>query len=110
VYACVVRPLDVVDFGAVLLFISTIKVVVVFAHQADGEFPVPDLLSIVGVSLVTSVLVETSCHVEEASIGDGILVGVTIVELEDLPPEATTTRFLVLLQVGHLRVEYTLSK
>jgi hypothetical protein len=100
----------VVDFGAVLLFISTIKVVVVFAHQADGEFPVPDLLSIVGVSLVTSVLVETSCHVEEASIRDGILVGVTIVELEDLPPEATTTRFLVLLQVGHLRVEYTLSK
>ena len=69
-------------------------------------FPVPDLISPVGVSLVSGVSSESGAEVEEATVGDAVLVIEPVVEREDLPFQSTVA-FLGVPARGPL-VEYCL--
>lgn len=57
------------------------------AHELGGGPPVPGLSGPVGVGLVAGVAGQSGCELEEATVGDAVLVVVSFVEGEDLPPE-----------------------
>lgn len=58
-------------------------------HELRGCPPVPRLLGPVGVRLVAGVAGQSGCELEEATVGDAVLVIVSVVEGEDLPSEST---------------------
>lgn len=91
----VVGPLDFVDLGAVARLICSIVDVVVGGHQADFLGPVEGFLGPFGVGGVAGELCETGSKEEEVAGGDGILVGVPVVELEDLPVQPSIAGLVV---------------
>jgi hypothetical protein len=108
VYTGIVSPLDVVDRRAVLCVIGSVVEVVVLAHKSYRKLPLPSLLSPIRVGVVPEVLVESRSDVEETAVGDGVLVVVSVVEGEDLPPQTSAACRLVPALV--LCVEDGLSK
>jgi hypothetical protein len=87
-HAHIVRELDLVDVGAVSLNVGAVVDLVLGVDQSHTGDPVPGLLRMVGIGLVASVPSEASAKVEEAAIGDRVLLGVSsniIQETEALP-------------------------
>lgn len=68
---------------------------IVWGNEAYGQLPLPDLLGPIGVKLITEISVKARGDVEEATIGYGIFVIVSLVEKEDLPLESPSTRHLI---------------
>lgn len=83
----VVRPLNVVDRSAVECIVRAIVEMIRVVHQPNLAYPVPDLLSPLSVRLVARISSKTCGNVEEAAVGNGVLVVVAAVEGEDLPPQ-----------------------
>jgi hypothetical protein len=59
--------------------------IVAVVHQADGLDPRPGLLGMLRIRVVTGVSRQSRAQVEEASVGDGVLVIVTRQVRVDLP-------------------------
>lgn len=94
-YAGIISPLDVIDRTAVLGIVGSVVVVIIRTHEPNSEFPVPGLLSPVGIGVVTKILVESGGNVKETAVGNGVLVVVTIVEGIDLPSQTSSARSVV---------------
>lgn len=86
-YAHVVRELDAVDIRAVGFDVGTVVNPIILIDQTDASRPVPSFLRDISVGIIVGVPSKTSAKVEEASIGNGILVVVSAEERVHLPPE-----------------------
>ncbi|KAI6772186.1 hypothetical protein HG530_003144 [Fusarium avenaceum] len=95
----VVGPLRLVDIvtlrGGLGADVNTVLYCKLVGDDASFDVPFPDLLGPVGVSLVACIQRQARGDVEEATVGDGVLVIETSVPLEDLPAHATTAVFIV---------------
>lgn len=104
VHSSIVGPLLVVEDRAISLIRGAIKKAIVWGNEAHGQLPLPDLLGPIRVELVAEIFMKACGDVEEATIRYGILVIVSLVEKENLPPQPTSTRLLIpsiLLGVEH---------
>ena len=89
-HACAVRPLHMIQLGAVLRVVCSVEDLVVRTQQANTGHPVPSLVDPVGVGLIAGVGVQASGKVKKSSIGRRVLVVVTVVEGENLPSQSST--------------------
>jgi hypothetical protein len=96
-HGVIVGPLGLVgDSLTVFLIVATVKDLVLVADEPDLLSPVVDLDSPVGILLLASITSEARAEGEGATVGDGVLVVVTVrVFRVDLPLEASTTASLV---------------
>lgn len=83
--ACVVGEGHFVDLGAVILLVSAIVDVVVLVEESDAAHPFPGLRRVLGIRLVLGVQRETRANVEEAAVGDRVLVAVPVEVTVRLP-------------------------
>jgi len=84
----VVSPLKVVHFSTIEQVVKTIIIVVVWRNGSNSPAPIPRLHRPFGICRIISVTSQASGDIEEAALGDCVLVIVAIVERENLPFEA----------------------
>lgn len=104
----VVRPLDLIGIGTVVVGVGTVMELVLRRHDANSLGPVPHPLGPFGVSLVARVLSQARREVEETAVRDGVLVVVAAVERVNLPSEPAIAGLIV--PPYGLRIEGGLSK
>lgn len=95
VHASIVAPLDVADVRTVRPIVTAIiemVAIIAILDQPNRICPVPSLLRPLCVRCVACVSGEPRGKIEEAAIGDGVLVVVAAVEREDL---ASVSRSIV---------------
>lgn len=97
--AGVVGPLRAVELGAVDGRVGAVVEVVLGVDQAEVLDPVPRLLGLLGVRLVPRVPGQARRDVEEAALGNRVLVRITGVEAVNLPAQAAAARRRVPAQV-----------
>jgi len=88
-YGHIVGELDLVDIRAVGFDMGTIVNSVVLVHQPNTPDPIPDHFDMLSVTIVASVPGETCTNIEEAAIGNGVLVIITSEVRIDLPTQST---------------------
>lgn len=108
VNAGIVCPLNVIEGGAVVLIVGTVKEVIVGTHQTYGCCPLPRAFCPFGICLVARVAGQARGKVDEGPLRNCIPVVETIVECKNLPFQTTSTLFGV--PSRHLRVEDCLRK
>lgn len=106
--AGIVGPLNMVQLAAIQSVVGSIEELICRAHQAHCSSPIVHSIRPISISGVACVNCQPSCHVEEATIGNGVFVVVAGVEAEDLPFQSTSTRRGV--PSNGLRVEDCLCK
>lgn len=87
----IITPTIVIEVSAVLEFVRTIPNSIVLGNHADILAPLVSFLCPVEIGLVPSISSQTSAEVEEAAIGNGVLVVVSSVELRNLPSQSAAT-------------------
>lgn len=117
--ARVVGKLSIVDIGAVRFDVSAVVDAVTVVHEPDAPHPVPRRFGPVGVCLVSGVACQSGAEVEETAcivmgqlkihriqrvllsqtIGNAVLVVVSVVERGNLPAQATIAGFIVSIGV-----------
>ena len=90
--ACVVRPLQLVDAGAILRVGCSVEDVVTGINQSSCKLPVPHLLRPLRVGVVSRIPCQPRAEVEQASVCNAVLVRKPVIEGEDLPPKAAPAR------------------
>ena len=84
-----------IDIGTVDVDVGPIEELVSRAHQSNRGLPVPHGIGPFGIGVITGIDGQTTGDVEEAAVGDGVLVVVSIIEGIDLPSQATSARLIV---------------
>lgn len=87
--AGVVGPLDLGRVRAVNVRVGAVVDGPCRRDELGGCPPVPRFLGPVGVGLVAGVASQSCCQLEEATVGDAVLVIVSSVEGENLPPQSS---------------------
>lgn len=104
----IVRPLHPVFLSAVEIIICTVVEMVFLSYEADVFHPVPGLFGLLSIRIIAGVAGKASTDIEEACIGDGVFVVVSVIEFEDLPLQASATGSR--MPEGCLLVEHRLSQ
>ena len=104
----VVGPLQGVEIGAVVWLMGAVNEHPVLGDVSNTVGPVPGLLRPLSVCLIARVDSQSSTEVEEAAIGNGVLVVKAIVQAEDLPVQATIA--VLHVPTRHLRVYHALGE
>lgn len=103
VRAGVIRPLHPIDGSAVLARVRAVKVALVGGRQSEAVGPLVRAHRPPRIRRVARVAREPRGQLEEAAVGDGVLVAVPVVEGVDLPAQAAAAARGVPAQ--RLRVE-----
>ena len=69
---------------------GTVIEMVVLVHQTHSLGPIERFLGPLSISVVAGIQGQTGTQIEETTVGDRILVVVSSIESEDLPPQAAT--------------------
>ena len=91
----VARPLYLVNLSAILDRISAIVNMETVIHEANILRPFENLLRPIRVRRVAGELCKASGEQHKLTLRNSVLIGVTIVELEDLPVETTMAAFFI---------------
>lgn len=104
-HAVIVRKLGLIDIGAILGDIrAVVHGICLVVDEAYALHPIPRLDHPVRVRRVAGIPVETGAQVQEATVGDAVLVIVSVIRKGDLPPQSAAARLVVPIG-ARLRVE-----
>lgn len=79
-----------IELCTIQVVITAVIEVVIGVHEADGFGPIPRSVGPFRIGIVAGIDGQACSHIEEASVGDGVLVVVTVVERENLPFQSTS--------------------